>query len=94
VVADELAAAPIRIAELEAELVLTRDACDLFNDEAVVPPKRRRAIVEGLIARGHSARSACRITVWLDRTCNTIGVGRCPRGVPCSGLPYLGRSTS
>jgi putative transposase len=60
--ADELTAARKRIAQLEAELALTRDACDLFNAEAVVPPKRRRAIVEGLIARGHSARSACRIT--------------------------------
>ena len=27
-----------------------------------MPPKHRRAIAEGLIARGHSARSACRIT--------------------------------
>jgi putative transposase len=43
-------------------LALTRDACELFNAEAVVPPKRRRAIAEGLIVRGHSARSACRIT--------------------------------
>jgi len=60
--ADELAAAHKRIAALEAELTLTRDACELFNTEAVVPPKRRRAITEGLIARGHSARSACRIT--------------------------------
>jgi transposase-like protein len=60
--ADELAAANKRIAQLEAELALTRDACDLFNDQSVVPPKRRRAIVDGLIARGHSARSACRIT--------------------------------
>jgi putative transposase len=60
--ADELAAAQKRIAALEAELALTRDACELFNTEAVVPPKRRRAITEGLIARGHSARSACRIT--------------------------------
>lgn len=60
--ADELAAAHKRIAALEAELALTRDACELFNDEAVVPPKRRRAIAEGLIARGHSARSSCRIT--------------------------------
>jgi putative transposase len=59
--ADELAAAHKRIAQLEAELTLTRDACELFNAEAVVPPKYRRAIVEGLIARGHSARSACRI---------------------------------
>ncbi|GAB3230073.1 transposase [Mycolicibacterium hippocampi] len=59
---DELAAAHKRIAQLEAELALTRDACELFNDEAVVPPKRRRAIAEGLIARGYSARSACRIT--------------------------------
>ncbi|MHA0290083.1 IS3 family transposase (plasmid) [Mycobacterium sp. C3-094] len=60
--ADELAAAHKRIAQLEAELVLTRDACELFDEQAVVPPKRRRAITEGLIARGHSARSACRIT--------------------------------
>jgi putative transposase len=60
--ADELAAAHGRIAQLEAELALTRDACELFDAEAVVPPKRRRAIVEGLIARGNSARSACRIT--------------------------------
>jgi putative transposase len=60
--ADELAAAHKRIAALEAELALTRDACDLFDEQAVVPPKRRRAIAEGLIARGHSARSACRIT--------------------------------
>jgi putative transposase len=60
--ADELAAARKRIAQLEAELALTRDACELFGAQAVVPLKRRRAIVEGLIARGHSARSACRIT--------------------------------
>ena len=60
--ADELAAAHKRIAQLEAELALTRDACELFDEQAVVPPKRRRAIAEGLIARGHSARSACRIT--------------------------------
>ena len=59
--ADELAAAHKRIAQLEAELALTRDACELFDEQAVVPPKRRRAIAEGLIARGHSARS-CRIT--------------------------------
>src|SRR5215212_6140803 len=31
--ADELAAAHRRIAALEAELALTRDACELFNDE-------------------------------------------------------------
>src|SRR5215208_3129000 len=60
--ADELAAAHRRIAALEAELALTRDACELFNDEALVPPKRRRAIAEGLIARGYSARSSCRTT--------------------------------
>lgn len=60
--ADELAAAHKRIAALEAELTLTRDACELFDEQVVVPPKRRRAIAEGLIARGHSARSACRIT--------------------------------
>ena len=48
--ADELAAARKRIAALEAELALTRDACELFDEQAVVPPKRRRAIAEGLIA--------------------------------------------
>jgi transposase-like protein len=60
--ADELAAAHKRIAALEAELALARDACELFDEQAVVPPTRRRAITEGLIARGHSARSSCRIT--------------------------------
>ncbi|OBI74394.1 transposase [Mycobacterium sp. E740] len=35
--ADELAAARKRIAALEAELALTRDACELFNEQAVVP---------------------------------------------------------
>jgi len=34
---DELAAAHKRIAQLEAELALTRDACELFDAEAVVP---------------------------------------------------------
>ena len=60
--ADELAAAHKRIAQLEAALALTRDACELFDEQAVVPPKRRRAITEGLIARGYSGRAACRIT--------------------------------
>jgi putative transposase len=58
---DELAAAHKRIAQLEAKLALTRDSCELFDEQAVVPPKCRRAIAEGLIARGHSARSACRL---------------------------------
>jgi transposase len=35
--ADELAAAHKRIAQLEAELALTRDACELFDEQAVVP---------------------------------------------------------
>jgi hypothetical protein len=35
--ADELAAAHKRIAQLEAELALTREACELFDAEAVVP---------------------------------------------------------
>jgi putative transposase len=48
--ADELAAGHKRIAALEAELALTRDACELFDEQAVVPPKRRRAIAEGLTA--------------------------------------------
>ncbi|MGK8505273.1 transposase [Nocardia asiatica] len=46
--ADELASAKKRIAALEAELKLTRDACELFDAQAVVSPKggsrgRRRA---------------------------------------------------
>jgi len=40
---------------------LTRDACALFDQQTVVPPKRRHAIIEGLIVRGHSAR-------WLPET--------------------------
>jgi putative transposase len=59
--ADELAAADRRIAALEAELTPTRDACKLFGEQAVVPPKCRRAIAEGLIAGVHSARSARRV---------------------------------
>jgi transposase-like protein len=47
--ADELAAAQKRIAQLEAELALTRDACELFDEQEVVPPKRRRAIAEGAL---------------------------------------------
>lgn len=38
--ADELAVAHRRIAQLEAELALTRDACALF-DQGVVSPKGR-----------------------------------------------------
>ncbi|WP_233365472.1 transposase [Rhodococcus globerulus] len=34
---DELASARNRIAALEAELTLTRDACALFDDQSVVP---------------------------------------------------------
>ena len=37
--ADELAAAHKRIAQLEAELVLTRDACELFDDAGGGAPK-------------------------------------------------------
>ena len=42
--AGELAAAHKRIAALEAELALTRDVCELFDEHAVAPPRRRRAI--------------------------------------------------
>jgi hypothetical protein len=42
--ADELAAAHRRVAQLAAELALTKDPCELFKAEAVVPPKRRRAL--------------------------------------------------
>lgn len=37
--ADELASAKKRSAALEAELKLTRNACELFDDQAVVSPK-------------------------------------------------------
>lgn len=39
--ADELAAARRRIAALEAELALTRDACALFDEQVVTGPKGR-----------------------------------------------------
>jgi transposase len=37
--ADELAAAHLRIARLEAELTLTRDACALFDEQVMTGPK-------------------------------------------------------
>ena len=36
---DELTAAHLRIAGLEAELALTRDACELFDAQVVTGPK-------------------------------------------------------
>jgi transposase-like protein len=44
---DELAAARKRIARLEAELVLTRDACELFDEGAVVSPKGKSRSSKG-----------------------------------------------
>ena len=38
---DELASARNRIAALESELALTRDACALFDDQSVAPPQGR-----------------------------------------------------
>ncbi|MGW5105990.1 hypothetical protein [Nocardia sp. NPDC004123] len=40
--ADELAAAHKRIAQLESELALTRDACALFDEGVVISPKENR----------------------------------------------------
>ncbi|WP_245402326.1 hypothetical protein [Nocardia albiluteola] len=37
--ADELASAHRRIARVEAELKLTRDACELFDEQVVISPK-------------------------------------------------------
>lgn len=54
--AGELAAAHKRSGAVEAELALTRDTCELFDEQAVVPRKRRQAIAERLIAPGQSAR--------------------------------------
>ena len=45
--ADELAAARRRVAALEAELALTRDACALFDQQAVVVPKGRSRSSKG-----------------------------------------------
>ncbi|MGY1874474.1 transposase [Nocardia gipuzkoensis] len=45
--ADELASAKKRIAALEAELKLTRDACELFDAQAVVCPKDRSRSSKG-----------------------------------------------
>lgn len=38
---DELASARARVAALEAELALTRDACALFDDQSVAAPQGR-----------------------------------------------------
>jgi hypothetical protein len=58
--ADELAAAKRRIAQLEVELTLTRDACALFDEQAVVTPKesrdRRRADRTGAFQPGGMSR--------------------------------------
>lgn len=95
--ADELAAAHKRIAALEAELALTRDACELFNTEAVVPPKRRRAITEGLIAR-RTFSSICLPDhgVWRVPCCSTTADGQCPvvKSAASSWQTPLPRSTS
>lgn len=45
--ADELAAARARIAQLEAELALTRDACALFDDQEVITPKGKSRSSKG-----------------------------------------------
>ena len=45
--ADELAAARKRIAALEAELTLTRDACELFDEQVVVPQNADARSVKG-----------------------------------------------
>ncbi|MFF3566883.1 hypothetical protein ACFYXQ_03780 [Nocardia jiangxiensis] len=37
--ADELASAHRRIAQLEDELKLTREACELFDEQVVISPK-------------------------------------------------------
>ncbi|MBY8855407.1 hypothetical protein K7711_02855 [Nocardia sp. CA2R105] len=41
VVADELASAHRRISQLEAEL-LTREACDLFDEQGAICPEKIR----------------------------------------------------
>jgi hypothetical protein len=53
---------------LIAQVALIPDARALFAAEAVVQAKRRGAIVEGLIAQGHSARQHGAEQVWPDPT--------------------------
>ena len=42
-----MAAAYKRIAGLEAELALTRDACELFDDQVVAPPNADARSLKG-----------------------------------------------
>lgn len=58
----QLRAANKRIKTLEKELQLVKDASELFGAQAVVPPKRRQAVAEGLVRRGHSIRSATTVS--------------------------------
>jgi transposase-like protein len=57
-----LRTAPKRIKALEKELRLVKDASEIYDSLVVMPPKKRQAVAEGLVTRGHSGRSATRIT--------------------------------
>lgn len=59
---DELASARTRIVALEAELAFDPRCVRLVRRSVGGAPKRKIAIVEGLVLRGHSGRSACRVT--------------------------------
>jgi hypothetical protein len=67
---------------LIGEVALIPDGRALFGAEAVVHAERRGAIVEGLIAQGHSARQHAAEQVWPDPTCNTVAEGGCPIARP------------
>jgi hypothetical protein len=49
--ADELAAARRHIAQLEAELALTRDACELFNAQRQPKTDRLSATMRSIIVK-------------------------------------------
>ncbi|WP_254189348.1 hypothetical protein [Nocardia noduli] len=60
--ADELASEHRRIVQLEAELKLTRDACELFDEQAVVSPTEicDRRMADREWAFGTSGRAVSR----------------------------------
>ncbi|MBF6221780.1 transposase [Nocardia abscessus] len=45
--ADELASAHRRITQLEAELKLTKDACELFDEQVLISPKGNTRSLKG-----------------------------------------------
>jgi len=50
-----------RIKSLEKELQLVKDASKIYDIGGGGGPKRRQAVAQGLLARGHSSRSSARV---------------------------------